>query len=501
MAESQESSTTKTAFISPLDRLNSLVYLHWTLVLHVHDLDKAVRDLTKGLSRLTAAVPYLKGRVSYPADANDASPTTRLIISWGPNDEELEFREHTMAKKPPSLETMKREHAPAHFFPTDIISLPLFVDVSSRLPQCVFEATYIPIEGGLVINMCVHHGVMDGRGLATLTEMWAEYTRLETLNDELGTAPLKIERKLPDPDEPLTRTARLVAAGTGTGPSEHRPLKELVRRYENDHAFGQNLMALLSMTASGPKCASRIVSFSGNRIEKAKMALARGGSVARNKLTVNSVLNAVIWSCITRIRLSRREQRPPTSVSRFSLAVDGRRRLGPAIDEPGPYLGNVVLISSVDLSLDVLAAACTNQDDCALAIVIETVAHSAARITTDHISGLLSALQQVQDSSDVGPGWLSPHRVNFMASSWANLPLYECDFGPALSKNGTGSGAPVFVRYPYAEYNDGNVVVLPRRRMPPGVDEAIEVYVMLAEDDLQALMVDEIFRGWLSSAS
>lgn len=494
MSEFQDENA-KTAFISPLDRLNSLVYLHWSLVLHVNDIDEAVRRLSMGLARLAEAVPYLKGRVSYPddLDSDRSSLTTRFVVRWSPTHADLHFREHPMASKLPDLETMKREGAPAHFFPTDIISQPLFVDVSSRLPQTVFDATYIPIEGGLVINMCVHHGVMDGRGLATLTEMWAEFTRLDSQGD-FGTK-TETETKLPDPDEPLTREARLIASSERCSGHAELPMEDLLRRFEKDHAFGHDLMALLSLTAEGPKCATRIFSFSASKLGVLKKQLAKSADLDCT-ITTNSILCAVIWSAITRIRLSQRS-RPPTDVSRFSLAVDGRRRLGAPINEPGPYLGNAVLISSVDVSLDVLESADASVSQ--FAPVVQAVAQAAAKITTDHISGLLSALDHVKDSSDVGPGWLSPHRINFMASSWAGLPLYECDFGPMFSERSTGGspGTPVFVRYPYAEYNDGNIVVLPRRRTMTDRDEAIEVYVMLAEDDLDVLAKDVIFRAWL----
>ncbi|KAI1119924.1 trichothecene 8-O-acetyltransferase [Nemania abortiva] len=478
----------KRALISPLDRLNSLVYLHWSLVLQTQNLDEAVRRLTIGLSHVASAVPYLKGHVSYPADANEngVSLTTRLMVSWGSGDRDLTFREHRVANNPHDVATMKREGAPAHFFPTEIAAMPLFVDVSSHEPQPVFDATFTPIDGGLVLNMCVHHGIMDGRGLATLTEMWANFTRIEG-GDELNTC---LSKRLPDPDEPLTRTARLVAAAGGDKTDGCDNFEQLQRRFEKDHAFGQDLMALLSLTAAGPKCGSRIFTFSSSGLQCA--------------ITTNSILSAVIWSSITRIRLLRREQRPPTTVSRFSLAVDGRRRLGPLIDEPGPYLGNVVLISSVDVPLDVLEPAGTanNQANVALlAPIVEAVASAGSRITADHISGLMSTLQHVQDTNDVGPGWLSSHQINFMSSSWANLLLYGCDFGSQFldDTTGNGRGTPVFVRYPYAEYNDGNIVVLPRRRKLTGEDEGFEVYVMLDEIDLETLAGDVGFRSWLKT--
>ncbi|KAI0145600.1 trichothecene 8-O-acetyltransferase [Xylariaceae sp. FL1272] len=497
--------------ISPLDRLNSLVYLHWSLVLRVHSREHAIQQLSRGLSRVATAVPYLKGHVFYP-EKNEPALTTRFELSWGPDDAELVLREHVPANQLPSLATMKRQNAPAHFFPTDIISLPLFVPVTSGKPQPVFEATYINIDGGLVLNMCVHHGVMDGRGLATITELWAEFTRLETRSEQLmaGSA---LRMRLPAPDEPCSRTEKLIeATGLDAETKPDKPLKEIIERYEADHAFGHDLMALLSITALGPKCGSHIFTFSGHKIERAKDILSREADLADHSITTNSVLHAVLWSTITRLRLCRRAQRPQTSVSRCSLAVDGRSRLEPAISRDGPYLGNVVLISSVDLSLEVLQTAgrcASSTSPRSLSPVVKTIAHATKRITKCHIAGLLYALQQVGDATDVGPGWLSSHRINFMSSSWANLPLYECDFGPEFSESGpatgdvvrketeTPRGNPLFVRYPYAEYNDGNVVVLPRRRKPAGEEEAIEAYVMLAEDDLLALGEDDVFRSWL----
>jgi hypothetical protein len=220
--------------------------------------------------------------------------------------------------------------------------------------RTVFDATYIPIEGGLVINMCVHHGVMDGRGPATLTEMWAEFTRLDGQGDistETETAMVTVT-KLPDPDELLTREARLIASSGRHSEHAELSMEDFSRRFEKDHAFGQDLMALLSLTAEGPKCASRIFSFSASKLEVFKKQLAKSTDL-EYAITTNSILCAVIWSAITRICLSQRS-RPPTDASRFSLAVDGRRRLGALINEPGPYLGNVVLISSVDVSLDLL---------------------------------------------------------------------------------------------------------------------------------------------------
>ena len=216
---------------------------------------------------------------------------------------------------------------------------------------------------------------------------------------------------------------------------------------------------------------------------------------------MNSILSAVIWCNVTRIRLTRRPQQPPTPYSRFFQMVDGRRRLGPEIDEPGPYLGNVVLTSAADVKPDVLAAtgAFDHQQISLMTPIIRAIGSASTRVTKQYIGGFLEILQQVQDPSSLGVGCMSQHGIDFISSSWANLPLYECDFGSAFSQDCAAetNGKPAFVRYPYVDYADGNMIVLPRQRFPTGKGEIIEVYVMLAGDDLLALSEDTRFCSWL----
>nr|CEG05570.1 unnamed protein product [Fusarium clavum] len=474
------------ALLSPLDQLNSSFYLRWSLVFHAKDLEKAVHSLSRGLDAVTTALPYLKGRIIYHTEIfeDGTSPPPRAAISVSSDDPNVVLRECRPANALPSLSKMKEEGAPAQLFSDDLYSLPTFIDTASKHSYPVFETTYTPIEGGLILSMCVHHGVMDGRGLATLTELWAFFTRQQYQNKNTV-----LPMNLPDPDEPFTRTVRLATAVNDTTNLESPDIEY----YQNDRIFEQDIPP--SANASS-KRSSKIFSFSCDKLEYAKGLLANNCHV-----TINSILSAVVWCNVTRIRLSRRPQQPPTLYSRFFQMVDGRRRLGPAIDKPRPYLGNVVLTSTADVALDVLATtgALDHHQITLMAPITQAIIDASTRVTKEHISGFLEVLQRVQDPASLGVGCMSQHGIDFISSSWANLPLYECDFGSMFSQGcaeRTG-GRPAFVRYPYVDYADGNMIVLPRQRFPIGKDEIIEVYIMLAEDDLLALSEDSRFLSWL----
>nr|ACZ63278.1 acyltransferase [Fusarium kyushuense] len=477
---------TKMALLSPLDQLNSSFYLRWSLMFQVKDLNKAVGSLSKALSVVTTTLPYLKGRIIYLTDNNKVG--ARAVISMSDDSPNVLLRERRPATELPSLERTKQEGGPAYLFTDDLYSLPVLIDVTSKKSHPVFETTYAPVEGGLVLSMCVHHGVMDARGLAILTRLWASFTRQQDQDDNNG-----FPMTLPDPNEPLTRTTRLTTSANDTAESGITDIETISRHYQNDRILEQDIP--LPTEASGPR-SSKIFRFSGDKLQYTKSFLVDNNC----HVTINSILSAVIWCNVTRIRLSRRPQ-PPIQSSRFFQMVDGGRRLGPTINEPGPYLGNVVLTSSVDVSLDALAttSAFDKQSISLMAPVMQAICDASAQITSQYISGFLEMLQQVEDLGSLGIGRMSQHGVDFTSSNWADLPLYECDFGPLFSQDCAegNEGKPVFVRYPYVNWADGNMIVLPRQKTTTGQDEVIEAYIMLVEDDLIALAEDTNFCSWL----
>nr|ACZ63297.1 acyltransferase [Fusarium armeniacum] len=483
---------TRTAFLSPLDQLNSSFYIRWSLVLHAKDRDKAVYRLSKGLNAVTSTLPFLKGRINYHTDNanNKITSASRAVISMSDDSPNLSLRELRPSKDLPSLARIKQQGAPSHLFTDDLYSLPIFIDTTSKQSHPVLKTTYAPIEGGLILNICVHHGVMDGQGLATLTDLWASFTRQQDQNENEVQQP----KNLPEPDEPLTRTARLAAALNATADPEITDIETSLQRYRNDRILEQNIAP---SPGDSRKKTSRIFAFSSDKLKDAKEVLANNGC----HVTTNSILNAAVWSNLTRVRLSRRTQLPPTPFARFTQMVDGRRQLLPKINKPGPYMGNVVLTSSADVSLDTLVTTgfFNYLSVSLMAPVAQAIYDASRKVTTEYIDGFLKTLQKVDDPARLGIGSMSQHGVDFISTSVANAPFYECDFGPSLSEDSASGneGKPVFVRYPYIDWADGNMILLPRRVQPAGLDETIEAHIMLAEEDLVALAEDPGICSWL----
>ncbi|KAI1297834.1 hypothetical protein F5Y03DRAFT_398447 [Xylaria venustula] len=142
------------------------------------------------LSQVASAIPYLKGHVSYATDGskNDPLLATRPEISRNRIIQTSHFENTPCSASYPTLQQSREQR---------LIS-----------PSPLFQAAYINIDGGLFLNMCVHHGVMDDRGLATATEIWAEFTRPWIEGKQIS---LRANRP-PEPSERCSTTARLVKA-------------------------------------------------------------------------------------------------------------------------------------------------------------------------------------------------------------------------------------------------------------------------------------------------
>jgi hypothetical protein len=220
------------------------------------------------------------------------------------------------------------------------------------------------------------------------------------------------------------------------------------------------------------------------------------------KTSVNNVLCAIIWSCITSVRSNRwrneisasNGEALPTE-SKLGMAVNGRGRLGESFEGAGgrPYIGNVNLYSVTNLDLDRLIklghsaapeAIWATSDT--LAPVVSAITASIGRIDRQFISEVITIADQVPRVQSLQPGWNFFNGPDLTITSWANLDTYSADFGSEL-------GMPDFVRLPYLEV-DGLNIVLPRRRT--SVPENIEVVIMLRKDDMAELERNAMWRYW-----
>uniref|UniRef100_A0A0D2XKV6 Uncharacterized protein n=1 Tax=Fusarium oxysporum (strain Fo5176) TaxID=660025 RepID=A0A0D2XKV6_FUSOF len=127
--------------------------------------------------------------------------------------------------------------------------------------------------------------------------------------------------------------------------------------------------------------------------------------------------------------------------------------------------------------------------DCAEVCNTITQSFAPAKINSQHIANVYELGRQAGDCSTIFPGWdLFNHR-DVTITSWADLDLYQMNWGSEL-------GQPDFVRFPFS-VADGVCIILPRRRVnsAPHSQNLVEVVIMLKAEHLDALKTDSLWQS------
>lgn len=402
----------------------------------------------------------------------DPSARNQLLISWhsdAASDKDIEEKE--AEKEYPSYAMLVEKGAPSIYFP-----YAMFPQGREGEEESVLRVACTRIEGGLVMTLTMHHCVVDGTGLGQFVKTWAGVAR----GEETGSGV--------DGEEPVRRTSQILG-GLGDVIDEgkergveailklHREYKVVDDRSQLGKRGGADKGAI-------PAAVSRIFGFARSTIDAVKDSLK--DTVSPSFLTVNNILCAIIWSRISHIRTTRPTGAETGSSSRLGFAVNGRRVLG-FIEQP--YLGNINLLAQVEQPISSLNETSAGKH-AALAPIVSAIATATRRINKSHMSDLVHLVEILPDLSSLGPGWDFDNGLDLSITSWADLGLYDADFGDVVGKAG-------FVRTPHV-LMDGTVVILPRQRNQ--IDERIEVTIMLREDDIERLCKDEVWKSWCVNA-
>jgi hypothetical protein len=440
----------------------------------------AIGALKDGLQATCSQLPYLKGRV-----CNTQQQGGRLAISWSEQDPTPLFQEIACpaGSEMPSYARLKEVGFPSNHIPQSLC--PVTGWVAASFPDGnapVTAASYTPLNGGLLVCICVHHNVMDGTGTGRIINLWGKDTK--------GV----FSEPLPDPEEPRHRLNRLKASMSPRVINEYASVGDRDRTFESLLALHPEYTNVLPTSRPpNPPCTSKIFTFG---VEKLKAA------ATESKPSVNNILCAMIWSSISSVRSIRWRKEPSASnegvlhtQSKLGMAVNGRARLGEGFEGSGgcPYIGNVNLYSVTNLGLDRLIQLGQSPSPEArwaisdtLASVVQAISASIARIDRQFISEVVTVAEQTPNIQALLPGWDFFNGPDLTITSWANLDTYAVDFGPEL-------GMSDFVRVPYLEV-DGLNIVLPRRRN--SVPETIEVVVTLRKDDMADLERNAMWRHY-----
>ncbi|PYH93988.1 hypothetical protein BO71DRAFT_354145, partial [Aspergillus ellipticus CBS 707.79] len=410
--------------LSSLDLAMSRTYIRVLLVFeNAIPTPQITQRLQCGLQRLSKQVPWIPGRVVPKPTTQDG--VSSLEIQWSANNSPTLLDKGTIAI---SCKCTSSNGMPTEAIPRDVWPVPSVIDdalFTTGAP--VFSASIFSFaDHGMGLCVCMHHNAVDATGFSEIVRLWS--------------------RNIADPLHPEY---------SKTPPT---------------------------IPASLPSCTSKLFTISTHWINILKELPQKHTSQAP---TTNTVLCALIWTTITRVRM----QTNPSlqnKTSRLATAVTGRNRIGTNFSTPrSPFFANTVLYSQSEFPANALSTADETPVH-ALARICDTIAHSQSHSVIDsrHIAEVCSLIDRVDDYRSLFPGWDLFGSRDVTITSWADLGLYEMDFGG-------GIGKPGFVRLPCVEA-DGVVVVLPRKR---GAErEGLEVVVMLRRDCMQGLERDGMWR-------
>ncbi len=481
----------RATLLSPLDQLAPRSYARVFLVFQVSDAlyHTAVQHMNNGLRQLARLVPYIKGNVSKQIDNGN-----RLALLWF--NDPIPPRLAVPTANPASLPSFRRlesTNAPAHHFQNAFTSISV---VPFDIGSPVFMASHIQLNGGMIISLCVHHGVMDDNGVAELVQLWASCCRGEAESEA-------------DPIEPLGRTRALEDASGLHELPKNPSISALVSTHP-EYAMKNATSLSQPLPNPIPRSTSKIFTFSTIKLGQVINVLrsASNPDIDPNVLTINNILAALLWSYVTRVRLTRKRRTWQSdsslpATSKLGSIVDGRTVLGDEFSA-GRFFGNTSLNALCEAELTTLESAskfqCYRADASGPLIpdgsdpwvtynfgsVIESLAAAAERVTKRHVAELLQLCDKVTDIENIRPAWQSFHTMDLALMTWLDQGIYEADFGGEVGK-------PKFVRVPYAEA-DGLVIVLPRRTGEE--DEFIDVAMFLNVEDIKSLDEDEAWRSW-----
>ncbi|KAF2108937.1 hypothetical protein BDV96DRAFT_586914 [Lophiotrema nucula] len=461
----------KTFVLSPFDQHGPRIYSRFALVFPVTDYDAAVSDLEQALLKTCNQLPFLKGKAFEKSE--DRGQT---YVTYSNEDPAPQFREIPAPDGFPSYKELQSNRAP---FSLGVFGTPVpKADAGFEAP--VLAASYTKIHGGgLVVCILTYHKVMDGGGYGEVLRAIAENTR----GSALGI----------DPEDIPKRRGRLLG-GMLQVPERVQGLEfdEILRRHP-EYALKSRLAAAVhgGAAAGTPKPGTginRVFAFSKLRIDFIKAKLA--DKLPARWLTVNNILTALIWASITHIRTTRAEN-PVSSatISKMDFSVSGRRLLGPTVSSE-PYLGNCLGYALTEAAVDKLAFIPSESTVDRLEPVITSIASASDKLTADHMYEIIQLSDTNPDLTDLVPSWFFYGPADLHFTSMAGVGLYDLDFGPNLGK-------PQYVRSAMVKF-DGVVMMLSRRRVPESEgDEAIEVSILLKEEDMERLAADEAWRSWL----
>ena len=467
--------TPVTTRLSALDQIMPRVYTRLILTFPIskEEVHPASQYLQKGLERTVAKIPFLMDDVMKVQERPG-------WVALGPRlaGEKTMFKVKDLINGESGW-TRHYEDLQAEGMPMSELDGDILAPVGRMMPEGaspVMAAQMNIIEGGCLLCVCKHHSVMDGIGLAAVLRCWAHYCRdLQNLFEPTS--------ELPGWSGQSLDRSQLLNGGLETH-IKNFPGYEITPLAQQSIATDGKQPVVPSL----PPMTAAIFELDMNAIVSLKHEILEhldGLGPEKVWVSTNDVLCTVLWRAITRARAlsdaGQQSEDESTAQVGLGMAVNGRARFNPPL--PATYVGNFNVYSMVTCELPLSKfPSLSSLGKTALAI-----RGSINAIDDTYIRSLIHLVDSLPDATAVQPAFKSFLGKDLAITSWADLGLYDLDWGPAI-----GGGKIDFVRIPKAGF-DGICIVLPRME-----NGAVEVIVGLKQQDMDVLKDDEAFLQYAS---
>ena len=488
--------------LSVLDEVMPRVYVRIFLCFphdDAKDKSQTISVLKEGLSRTITMLPFLAAEV-VPAEG----PKKGKLELRGGQGVELKTKDlsNSASEWTQSYKDLNAKKMPISAFQGDVL-IPVGFHPSPNRPTPVIVAQATFIKGGLILCLCVHHSVLDGPSIGTVCRIWARNCQEAT--EGSSEASVESEEHQLGP-ECLDKSPLLETTST-TAMRDHP--EYIVQPEKNE----QQMSTLEKPGAPPPRpqtAAAAIFHFSSASLARLKADISSDPLVfsllsqtedtrSRFWLSTNDALCGLLWYSITKARRIRHLSEGTSDEAqqpRFTMAVNGRRRLEPPL--AANFLGNVNIFLSAYCDRDTLNGSTQETVSSAIypaAVAARTIREALRLIDNNFIRTAISFLGSVEDISRVTSAYAAPGD-NTIVTSWAGLPLYQLNWGKALG------GRAAYVRLPYGG-SDGVCVVLPPLYNGDNSDSdggGLEVVMYLRSDDMNYLLEakDELIHKYAS---
>lgn len=382
-----------------------------------------------------------------------------------------------------SYDQLQRDHFPISALDPDKIQSVPFAVTSPRPATMGVQATFI--HHGLILSTCIHHRVSDALGLATVLKVWAKNTRIvDAMNgSDLVAANYKFRETSMD-RAPMRKGLKGAQMRDFPEYRVHKVPKEINPGLAKQVLAPQgSSSASTSLSAPLKLCIFRI---SAPQLSQLKSA-ASAPNPSDEWISTNDALCALLWRHITRARTravftANFGPLCPETPLNFSLALEARRRMVPAL--PEEYLGNAIFHCPITSDFGTVTSSSVP-----LHAIAKLIREAVTRYDSAKIHGVIGLIDSMAQATDLLMRVHDDPMRGLVVTSWVDTGLYQLEWGGGLGKAES-------VRLPGVTLPGGTPVCGIFPRMPDG---GLEVLVNLEVESIEALRGDQefaIFAEW-----